>query len=56
LNPIFRSLLDRLGVDYKYFECDDDAAASEWVKCHNDGKEKKPTLDVKRTRSIPPDK
>jgi glutaredoxin len=38
--------LDRLGVEYEYIDVDHDTQASEWVKEQNDGKEKKPTLDI----------
>lgn len=38
--------LDRLGVPYEYINVDYDREASEWVMRHNNGKEKKPTLDI----------
>jgi hypothetical protein len=38
--------LDRLGVTYDYIDVDYDRDASEWVMRHNNGKEKKPTLDI----------
>jgi glutaredoxin len=38
--------LDELGVEYDYIDVDHDEAASQWVKDHNDGKEKKPTIDI----------
>lgn len=38
--------LDRLGVEYDYIDVDSDEAASQWVKDQNNGKEKKPTLDI----------
>jgi glutaredoxin len=38
--------LDRLGVAYDYIDVDYDRDASEWVMSHNNGKEKKPTLDI----------
>lgn len=41
-----RKYLDGLGVQYKYIDVDNDPKASEWVKSQNDGKEKKPTVDV----------
>ena len=41
--------LDELGVPYRYIEVDDDPAASQWVKDHNDGLELKPTIDVAGT-------
>jgi len=38
--------LKQRGVDYKYIDIDKDRKAAEWVAAENDGKEKKPTLDV----------
>lgn len=39
--------LDRLGVEYDYVDVDHDEAASQWVKDQNNGKEKKPTIDIR---------
>lgn len=47
--------LDTVGVQYDYINVERDARASEWVKRQNDGKEKKPTLDVAGTVLITPD-
>ncbi len=41
------SHLDKLGLEYDYIEVEDDPQASQWVKDQNDGREKKPTLDIK---------
>jgi glutaredoxin len=41
-----RSDLDSLGVKYRYINIEQDAAAQEWVKRHNGGKQKTPTVDV----------
>ncbi|HEV3469777.1 MAG TPA: glutaredoxin domain-containing protein [Pyrinomonadaceae bacterium] len=38
--------LDRLGVAYVYVDIERDARAAEWVRQHNDGKERKPTVEV----------
>lgn len=38
--------LDKLGVPYEYIDVDDNPEASEWVKQQNNGKEKKPTLQI----------
>ena len=38
--------LDDLGVKYEYLNLDDDEKAAAWVRHQNDGKEKKPTLDI----------
>jgi mycoredoxin len=38
--------LDNLDIDYEYIDVEQDEAASEWVKSHNEGKERKPTLMV----------
>src|SRR4051794_12114177 len=40
------SHLDSVGVDYDYINVDEDAQAAEWVKQQNNGKEKKPTIDI----------
>ena len=41
-----RAHLDQIGVSYKYVDIDSDRQAAAWVASQNDGKEKKPTLDV----------
>ncbi len=41
-----REFLDRLGVQYQYVDIERDEAAAVWVREHNDGKERKPTVDV----------
>ena len=41
-----RAFLDRLGVQYQYVDIERDEAAAAWVREHNDGKERKPTVDV----------
>lgn len=38
--------LDDLGVKYQYLNLDDDEKAAAWVRHQNDGKEKKPTIDI----------
>jgi glutaredoxin len=38
--------LDTLGVEYQYIDVDKDPEASQWVKDQNNGKEKKPTLQI----------
>jgi glutaredoxin len=38
--------LDQLGVQYEYIDIDDDREAAQWVAAQNDGKEKKPTIDI----------
>jgi glutaredoxin len=38
--------LKELGVAHVYIDVETDEAASAWVKQHNDGKERKPTLDI----------
>jgi len=40
------SHLDDLGLTYKYINIEDDERAAAWVRHENDGKEKKPTVDV----------
>ena len=41
-----REFLDGLGVSYEYVDVEGDEAASQWVKEQNEGKERKPTIDV----------
>ncbi|MDQ3804450.1 MAG: glutaredoxin family protein [Acidobacteriota bacterium] len=41
-----RAFLDRLGVAYEYVNIEQDARAAAWVREHNEGKERKPTVDV----------
>ena len=38
--------LDGLGVAYRYVDVEQDEEARAWVCAQNDGKERKPTLDV----------
>jgi len=38
--------LKELGVAHVYIDVEGDEEASMWVKQHNDGKERKPTLDI----------
>jgi mycoredoxin len=46
--------LDALGLDYDYFDVDEDPAAQAWVKEQNGGKQKTPTIDVKGKIVIEP--
>ncbi len=41
-----KEFLDKLGVAYEYIDVEQNAEAAQWVKDHNDGKERKPTIDV----------
>ena len=41
-----RQLLDKLKVNYQYTDIEEDAQAAQWVRAHNDGKERKPTIDI----------
>ncbi len=51
-----REFLDRLGVSYEYVDIEADDDAREWVREHNEGKERKPTLDVAgQILSVPTD-
>jgi mycoredoxin len=38
--------LDELGVKYDFIDVETDRKAAEWVRRQNDGKERKPTLDM----------
>lgn len=41
-----RSRLDDLRVPYRYIDIEADERAAAWVRHQNDGKEKKPTVDI----------
>ena len=41
--------LEEVGVPFDYIDVEADEKASQWVKDQNDGKEKKPTLDLDGT-------
>ena len=41
-----RAVLDRLGVAYRYVNIEEDEQSADWVREHNGGKERKPTLDI----------
>jgi glutaredoxin len=41
-----REFLGRLGVQYQYVNIEQDEAAARWVREHNEGRERKPTVDV----------
>jgi glutaredoxin len=46
--------LDELGVDYDYINVERDERAARWVREQNDGKERKPTLEINgRILSVP---
>ena len=50
------NFLDTMGIDYQYINVEQDAAASEWVKNQNEGKERKPTIRIgERVLSVPSD-
>ena len=38
--------LDKVGVHYRFIDIEEDDEAAAWVRNHNNGKEKKPTIDV----------
>ena len=51
-----REFLDGLGVSYQYVNIEGDESAAAWVRDHNDGKERKPTVDVAgQILSVPSD-
>ncbi|MFL6253952.1 MAG: glutaredoxin family protein [Pyrinomonadaceae bacterium] len=41
-----REFLDRLGVQYRYVDIEQDASAAAWVREQSGGKERKPIVDV----------
>ncbi len=50
------AFLDRLGVAYEYVDIEQDGRAAAWVREHNEGKERKPTVDVAgQVLSVPSD-
>jgi mycoredoxin len=52
-----REQLDKLGVAYDYVNIEQDEQAALWVKEQNDGKERKPTLQVgEQVLSVPSEK
>jgi glutaredoxin len=52
-----RKQLDKLGVAYDYVDIEEDEQAALWVKEQNDGKERKPTLQVgEQVLSVPSEK
>lgn len=49
--------LSDLGVAHRYVNIEQDEEARQWVREHNDGKERKPTLDVAgQVLSVPTDR
>jgi mycoredoxin len=50
-----RNHLDSLGVAYRYINVDQDPGAADWVKQHNDGKQRTPTLDIQGRIVVEPD-
>lgn len=44
-----REYLTQRGIDFDYVNLEQDPRAAEWVKSQNDGKERKPTLEVGST-------
>jgi thioredoxin reductase (NADPH) len=49
--------LEDLGLEFQYVNVDHDEHAKHWVRTHNEGKQKLPTLDVQgRVLSIPDDR
>jgi glutaredoxin len=48
------SRFDRLGVPCDHINVEQDSNTTEWVKQHNEGKERRPTVDpVDRALSVP---
>lgn len=46
--------LDEAGVDYDYIDIEKDEEAARWVREQNNGKERKPTIDINgRVLSVP---
>ncbi len=49
------SCLKRLGVPFDYVDIERDKESAKWVRSHNHGKERKPTLDIDGTILVEPD-
>lgn len=48
--------LDSVGVPYEYINVEQDERAAAWVREQNDGKERKPTVDINgQVLSVPSD-
>ena len=50
-----RNHLDTLGVNYRYIDVDEDAAAQQWIKEQNHGKRQTPTVDIGGRILVEPD-
>lgn len=51
-----RRLLESLGVDYDYINIEEDTQGAQWVRDQNNGKERKPTIQVgNQVLSVPSD-
>ncbi len=49
--------LQSLGVAFDYINIEENEQAAAWVKEHNEGKERKPTLDISgQVLSVPSDR
>lgn len=38
--------LQQRGIDYQYINIDNDRESAKWVAAQNDGRERKPTVDI----------
>ena len=47
-----RALLDRLGVEYAYYDVDDNGAARAWVVAQNEGRQRLPTILIGATGRV----
>jgi glutaredoxin len=51
-----REFLDSLNVSYQYINIEKDGEAAQWVRRHNEGKERKPTIKIgDRVLTVPGD-
>jgi glutaredoxin len=46
--------LDSQAVPYEYFDIEENAEAAEWVRAHNSGKERKPTIEIGKQILVEP--
>jgi glutaredoxin len=46
--------LDSQAIPYEYIDIEENAEAAEWVRAHNAGKERKPTIEIGKQILVEP--
>jgi mycoredoxin len=46
--------LDSQAIPYEYIDIEEDAEAAAWVRAHNGGKERKPTIEIGKQILVEP--